>query len=107
MNVVQTYKYINTELKVLAIKKLIWNVCEEMRKVICKNLKLEYQSRLLRNKNDGKYYAVDETLIYHIYPHGVFMMFVGEIEDNEQKIKNFFDIYHLTENVEDTYLLNE
>ena len=36
-----------------------------MRKIICKALKIEYQSSLLRNDNEGKYYSVGETLINH------------------------------------------
>ena len=31
----------------------------------CKILKIEFQSSLLGNKNEGKYYVVDQILINH------------------------------------------
>ena len=217
MNATKAYKFINSELKVLASKQLIRRVYKDIRKVICKSLKIEYQSTLLGNENEWKYYSADESLInhyngkqiwllgicdnntkefrieasydrdaetlkefitsfvkkgnniitdgwagysfldepgsgyrriphihgggdfgyglqstshiesiwsqiksklketYHIYPHGIFMTFVREIEfkikanamTDEQKIKNFFDCYDLSENVEDAALLND
>ena len=41
MNAVQADKNINTELKVVASNKLIRRVSQEMRKIICKTLKIE------------------------------------------------------------------
>ena len=65
MNAVKAFKYLNTELKVVASNKLIRRIYKEMRKIICKALKIEYQSSLLWNENEGKYYSVEETLINH------------------------------------------
>ena len=63
MNAVQAFKYLNTELKVVASNKLIRRVYKEMRKIICKALKFEYQSSLLGNENEGKYYSIDEKIM--------------------------------------------
>ena len=36
-----------------------------MRKIICKYIKIVYQSETLKNNNDNNYYSVDESLINH------------------------------------------
>ena len=74
MNAVQANKYINNELKVVASNKLIRRVYKEMRIIICKTLKIEYQSSLLGNENEGKYYSVDETLINHIEGRQIWLL---------------------------------
>lgn len=85
MNAVQAYKYINNELKVVASNKLIKRVYKEMRIIICKTLKIEFQNILLGNENEGKYYSVDETLISHF--EGKQILLLGICNNNTKEFR--------------------
>ena len=65
-NAVKTFNYINNELKTFVSKKIIPKVFNEIKKIISKFLKINYQSGLLGEKNQNKYFSIDETLINHI-----------------------------------------
>lgn len=78
-------KYIITDLKVLSTKKLIRNAFKQIRKVICKNLKIDYQNGLLGNKNEGKYNSVNETM--NNYYDGKQIWLLGICGDNAEEFR--------------------
>jgi len=58
-----------------------------MRKIICKALKIDYQSSLLGHENEGKYYSVDETLINHIDGKQIWLLGICDNKAKEFRIE--------------------
>ena len=77
-NAAKAYKYINNELKLFVSDKLIRKVFTEMRKIICKYLKIEYQSKPLGEKDAEKYFSVDESLINHYKGKKVWLLGISD-----------------------------
>lgn len=65
LNLNKAFKYLSNELKLFESEKLIAKVYIEIRRAICKFLKLEYQSNPLGEKDSNKFLLADETLINH------------------------------------------
>ena len=66
-NIQKAYKYLNEELKLCISEKTIRRVYQKMREVICKYLKIFYQSEQLGTDGETEYFSVDESLINHFY----------------------------------------
>ena len=52
----KTYKYLNEELKICISEKTIRRVYQKMREVICKYLKIFYQSKQLGKNRETEYF---------------------------------------------------
>ena len=65
-NVNKAYKYITEENNTFVSKQIIPKVYNQIRRVISKYLKIEYQSNFLGELNANKYFSFDESLINHI-----------------------------------------
>ena len=59
-------KIITEENNTFVSKQIIPKVYNQIRRVIAKYLKIEYQSNFLGEQNANKYFSVDESLINHI-----------------------------------------
>ena len=81
-NAKKTREYINTQFDENVSGNVISKVYKEIRVVICKYLKISYQSNLLADKNQNKYLSVDESLITHVEGKQVWLL---GIIDNANK----------------------
>ena len=81
-NVNKAYKYITEENNTFVSKQIISKVYYQIKRVISKYLKIEYQSNFLGELNANKYFSVDESLINHIDGKQVWLL---GIIDNSSK----------------------
>ena len=65
MNVSKAFKYLTCQKGINVTKRTIRRVYYEMRKIIRKYFKINYQSELLETLIGNGYYSVEESLINH------------------------------------------